>query len=84
MQRGSFEYIYDYYATLEASGAVPYSLDAWARLVGVLGRSEPKIEKRDAASLRGLCSRSSLAHRASAFVSSAGIIFERAIHNSAD
>ena len=47
MQRGSFEYIYDDYATLEASGAVPYSLDAEARLVGVVGRSEPKIEKRD-------------------------------------
>jgi hypothetical protein len=53
MQRGSFEYIYDDYATLEASRAVPYSLDAEARLVGVLGRSEPKIEKRDDGRLRG-------------------------------
>jgi len=53
MQRGFFEYIYDDYATLEASRAVPYSLDAEARLVGVLGRSEPKIEKRDDGRLRG-------------------------------
>ena len=53
MQRGSFEYIYDDYATLEATGAVPYSPDAEARLVGVLGRSEPKSEKRDDGRLRG-------------------------------
>ena len=53
MQRGSFEYIYDYYATLEATGAVPYSPDAEARLVGALGRSAPKVEKRDDGRPRG-------------------------------
>jgi hypothetical protein len=31
----------------------PYSPDAEARLVGVLGRSEPKIERRDDGRLRG-------------------------------
>lgn len=53
MQRGPFEYIFDDYATLETTGAVPYSPDAEARLVAVLGRSEPKIEKRDDGRLRG-------------------------------
>jgi hypothetical protein len=53
MQRGTFEYIYDDYATLEATGVVPYSADAEARLVAVLGRSEPKTEARDDSRLRG-------------------------------
>jgi hypothetical protein len=53
MQRGSFEYIYDDYATLEATGAVPPSPDDEARLVGVLGRSAPKTERRDDSQLRG-------------------------------
>jgi len=53
MQRGSFEYIYDDYATVEATGAVPYSPDAEARLVGVLSWSAPKVEKRDDGRLRG-------------------------------
>lgn len=53
MQRGSFEYIYDDYATLEATGVVPYSPDAEARLVAVLGRSELKTEGRDDGRLRG-------------------------------
>ena len=53
MQRGSFEYIYDDYATLEATEVVPYSPDAEARLVAVLGRSEPKPEGRDDGRLRG-------------------------------
>jgi hypothetical protein len=53
MQRGSFEYIYDDYATLEAIGAVPPIPDDEARLVGVLGQSEPKTECRDDSRLRG-------------------------------
>ena len=53
IQRGSFEYIYDDYATLETLGAVPPSPDDEARLVGVLGRSEPKTERRDDSRLRG-------------------------------
>jgi hypothetical protein len=53
MQRGSFEYIYDDYATLEVTGAVRPSPDDEARLVGVLGRSEPKTERRDDSRLRG-------------------------------
>ena len=34
---GSFEYIFDDYASLEASGAVPHSAEAEARLVAVFG-----------------------------------------------
>src|SRR5581483_6433084 len=46
-QRGSFEYIYDDYASLEASGAVPYDANAEARLVAALGHSEPRNIARD-------------------------------------
>jgi len=52
-QRGSFEYIYDDYASLEASGAVPYDANAEARLVAALGHSEPRNIARDDYRLRG-------------------------------
>ena len=52
-QRGPFEYIYDDYASLEASGAVPYDPQAEARLVAALGRSEPTKLVRDDYRLRG-------------------------------
>jgi hypothetical protein len=41
-QRGPFEYIYDDYASLEASGDVASDPKAEARLVAALGRSEPR------------------------------------------
>jgi hypothetical protein len=50
---GSFEYIYDDYATLEAKGAVSYDSKAEARLVAVLGRSTPRKQTRDDYRLRG-------------------------------
>jgi hypothetical protein len=50
---GSFEYIYDDYATLEASGAVPFDSKAEARLVATLGRSTPHERVRDDYRLRG-------------------------------
>lgn len=52
-QYGTFEYIYDDYASLEATGAVPYDPKIEARLVGVSGCSEPKEAKRDDSRLRG-------------------------------
>ncbi|MBS1851377.1 MAG: hypothetical protein JST79_10725 [Acidobacteria bacterium] len=52
-RRGSFEYIYDDYASLEASGAVPNDPQAEARLVAALGRSEPTKSVRDDYRLRG-------------------------------
>lgn len=53
LRHGAFEYIYDDYASLEASGAVPYDLKAEARLVAVLGRSEPRKTGRDDYRLKG-------------------------------
>lgn len=50
---GSFEYVYDDYATLEAKGAVPYDPVAEARLVAVFGRSTPHKRTRDDYRLRG-------------------------------
>ena len=52
-KHGAFEYIYDDYASLEASGAVPYHPTAEARLVAVIGRSEPREAPRDDYRLRG-------------------------------
>jgi hypothetical protein len=52
-ERGSFVYIYDDYASLEASGAVPYDPEKEARLVAALGRSEPTKAVRDDYRLRG-------------------------------
>jgi hypothetical protein len=48
-----FEYIYDDYSQLEASGIVPYSPTIESRVVGVLGRSRPTSETRDAYRLQG-------------------------------
>jgi hypothetical protein len=52
-QYGAFEYIYDDYASLEATGAVPYDPKMEARLIGVSGCSTPKETKRDDSRLRG-------------------------------
>lgn len=49
----SFEYIYDDYSQLEALGIVPYSPTIESRVVGVLGRSNPTSETRDASRLKG-------------------------------
>ena len=49
---GSFEYIYDDYATLVARGVVPYDSKAEARLVAVLGWSTPHEQNRDDYRLR--------------------------------
>lgn len=48
-----FEYIYDHYTELETLGIVPYSPTAESRVVGVLGRSNPTSERRDASRLQG-------------------------------
>ena len=50
---GTFDYIYDDYASLEASGAVAFDPKAEARLVAVLGRSEPRRAARDDYRLKG-------------------------------
>ena len=52
-RHGTFEYIYDDYASLEASSPVPYDPNAEARLVAVLGRSEPRRRARDDYRLKG-------------------------------
>lgn len=52
-RNGSFEYIYDDYASLEAMGTVPYDHNAEARLVAAFGRSEPRKTARDDSRLRG-------------------------------
>lgn len=56
---GSFEYLYDDLASLEALGEVPPSPTAEARLVGVLGTSAPHPRKRsrDDSRLRGFIGR---------------------------
>jgi hypothetical protein len=48
-----FEYIYDDCSQLEATGVVPYSPTIESRVVGVLGRSRPISEPRDASRLKG-------------------------------
>ena len=48
-----FEYIYDDYSQLEKTGVVPYSPTIESRVVGVLGRSQPTLERRDASRLQG-------------------------------
>lgn len=52
-RHGTFEYIYDDYASLEAVGTVPYDPNAEARLVAALGRSEPRKAMRDDYRLKG-------------------------------
>jgi hypothetical protein len=50
---GSFEYIFDHYASLEMTGAVPNSVDIEARLVAVSGCSTPSRLPRDDYRLKG-------------------------------
>jgi hypothetical protein len=50
---GTFEYLYDDYATLEATGAVPYGPSIEARLVAACGFSAPQKKKRDDYRLKG-------------------------------
>lgn len=52
-RHGTFEYIYDDYASLEASGAVPVDSCSEARLVAVSGCSNPAKRKRDDGRLKG-------------------------------
>jgi hypothetical protein len=51
--QGPFEYIYDDYASLEAQGLVPEHPTMEARLVLAVGRSAPRLPKRDDSRLRG-------------------------------
>jgi hypothetical protein len=48
-----FEYIYDDYSQLEATGVVPYSPTIESRVVAVLGKSRPTSIARDASRLKG-------------------------------
>jgi hypothetical protein len=50
---GTFDYIYDDYASLEATGAVPLDAHTEARLIAVSGRSNPQKRKRDDSRLKG-------------------------------
>src|SRR5689334_19113580 len=50
---GTFDYIYDDYATLEGTGAVARDDVSEARLVAAVGWSRPNPAKRDDARLRG-------------------------------
>lgn len=50
---GSFEYLYDNYSYLEASGTVPYDSAIEDRVVAVCGRSTPLSRPRDDYRLRG-------------------------------
>lgn len=52
-QYGSFEYMFDDYASLESRGTVPYAADVEGRLIGVLGCSSPKTTRRDDYRLKG-------------------------------
>ena len=53
VRQGNFEYVFDHYASLEASGAVPYSATEESRLVVAHGRSAPRKRLRDDYRLRG-------------------------------
>ena len=50
---GTFEYVYDDYATLEATGAVSHDPRVEARLVAVSGCCAPQRKKRDDYRLKG-------------------------------
>src|SRR5690242_14533761 len=49
----TFEYLFDDYASLEATNSVPYDRNIEARLVGALGFSEPREAARDDYRLKG-------------------------------
>ncbi|MGO9121102.1 MAG: hypothetical protein ACLQPD_26255 [Desulfomonilaceae bacterium] len=51
--RGSFQFIFDDYETLEKQGKVPVNLEFEARLVAVVGRSVPQKYSRDDYRLKG-------------------------------
>jgi hypothetical protein len=53
INQGPFEYVYDDYASLEAQGLVPRHPTMEARLVAAIGRSAPRMPKRDDSRLRG-------------------------------
>jgi hypothetical protein len=53
IRQGAFEYVFDHYDLLEASGAVPYSRCDESRLVVAYGRSKPGDAARDDYRLRG-------------------------------
>ena len=53
IRHGDFEYVFDHYTSLEASGAVPYSATEESRLVVACGRSAPRKRARDDYRLRG-------------------------------
>jgi hypothetical protein len=53
ISQGPFEYVYDDYASLEAQGLVPAHPTMEARLVLAIGRSAPRLPKRDDSRLRG-------------------------------
>jgi hypothetical protein len=52
-QHGTFTYVYDHYAELEATGAVPVNPMAESRLVVVYGTTAPRVGGRDDYRLRG-------------------------------
>ena len=49
----TFEYIFDHYSGLEATGEVPYDQTMQDRVVAVLGTSARAEERRDASRVRG-------------------------------
>jgi hypothetical protein len=53
IHHGTFEYVFDHYTSLEASGVVPYSASEESRLVVAYGRSAPQRRARDDYRLRG-------------------------------
>jgi hypothetical protein len=53
LRHNAFEYIYDNYSYLEATGAVPYDQIIKDRLVAVLGLSGPRKAARDDYRLKG-------------------------------
>jgi len=54
-QCGTFEYLYDDYASLEVTGRVPHDPVIEARLVAVSGRSLIQEKARDDFRLRSFC-----------------------------
>ncbi|MBI4649265.1 MAG: hypothetical protein HY738_22380 [Bacteroidia bacterium] len=53
IQYGSFEYIFDDYATLEKKGIVPVNPKIESRLIAAFGKSPPPKKQRDDYRLRG-------------------------------
>lgn len=53
ISRGTFDYIFDDYASLEATGAVEPDAVTESRVVAVIGLSAPVPRKRDDSRLRG-------------------------------